>query len=85
MSRLPDNFAPKPDPKPISAARWVPLAEKHGLNIDWETKCVGNIGITEFWGSSWCEPDVGACVVKVAKMIDSSGHGTKLKEPGEQL
>ncbi|MDX8121607.1 hypothetical protein SKZ59_07490 [Janthinobacterium sp. GMG2] len=74
MSRLPDCFAPKPLPKPISAARWVPLAKKHGLNIEWETKCVGNIGITEFWGGPCFEPDVGACVVKVAKMIEASAE-----------
>lgn len=71
MSRFPDIFAPKPTPKAISARRWVPLAKKHGMNIDFETKCVGTIGITEFWGGYYFEPDVGACVVKVAEMIDA--------------
>lgn len=85
MSRLPDCFAPRPAPKPISAARWVPLAKKHGMSIDFTSKCVGVIGITEFWGDPCFEPDVGACVVKVAEMINSSSHGTQLKESGEQL
>ena len=73
MIRFPDSyiFAPKPTPKPISPARWLPLAKKHGMDIDFETKCVGIVGITEFWGSDWCSPDVGACVVKVAAMIDA--------------
>lgn len=82
MSRLPDCFAPKPVPKPISAVRWVPLAKKHGMMIDFETKCVGVIGIYEFFGSDWCAPDVGACVIKVAEIIASSDHGTTLKKIG---
>jgi hypothetical protein len=52
--------------------------------IDFETKSVGTLTITEFFGSDWCSPDVGACVVKVAGMIDSSDHGTKLEQIGGQ-
>lgn len=29
--------------------------------------------------------DVGACVIKVAEMFNSSNHRTTLKEPGEQI
>jgi len=84
MSRLPDIFAPKPVPKPISAARWLPLAKKHGLVIDFETKCVGTLTITEFFGSDWCAPDVGACVIKVAEMIDAANDAETLKKTGEK-
>lgn len=80
MIRFPDIFALKPTPKPISAARWVPLAKKHGMIIDFETKSVGTLTITEFFGSDWCSPDVGACVVKVAGVIDSRDHQTTLKK-----
>jgi len=84
MIRYPNIFTPTPAPKPIGAARWVPLAKKHGMIIDFETKSVGTLTITEFFGSDWCSPDVGACVVKVAGMIDSSDHGTKLEQIGGQ-
>lgn len=84
MSRFPDIFAAKPAPKPISAARWVPLAKKHGLIIDFETKTVGNLSITEFYGADWCAPDVGACVIKVAEMINSAGTAKTLKKTGEK-
>lgn len=82
MSRFPDRFAPRPAPKPISAARWVPLAKKHGLDIDFKTKCVSHESAVEFWGEDWCSPDVGACVVKVVALVDSSNHGITLKKIG---
>ena len=78
MSRFPHLFAPKPVPKPISAARWVPLAEKHELYIDFSNKCVGVIGITEFWGAPCFDPDVGACVIKVVEMINSRSRAATL-------
>lgn len=84
MSHFPDIFAPNPAPKPIGAARWVPLAKKHGMIIDFETKSVGTLTITEFFGSDWCAPDVGTCVVKVAEMIDSASGAKTLKKTGEK-
>lgn len=72
MSRFPDIFAAKPVPKPISAARWVPLAAKHGMDVDFKSKCVFHEVEVAFWGEDWCEPDVGACVVKVAAAIDAA-------------
>nr|WP_314606530.1 hypothetical protein [uncultured Janthinobacterium sp.] len=82
MSRFPDCFAPRPAPKPISAARWVPLAKKHGLDIDFKSKCASHELAIEFWGEDWCSPDVGACVVKVAGIIESNDRGTTLKKIG---
>lgn len=59
-----------PKPKPVSASKWVPLAQKHGMCIDFENRCVSHVhGVYEFWGDCFAEQDVGACVVKVAKMI----------------
>lgn len=84
MSYYPDVFAPRPVPKPISATRWLPLAKKHGMIIDFETKTVATITVTEFFGADWCSPDVGACVVKVAEMIDSADAAKTLKKTGEK-
>lgn len=53
------------------------------MNIDFETKCVGTIGITEFWGGHYFEPDVGACVIKVAQLIDASHGATAPKKKGK--
>lgn len=67
------KFIPDPPPKPVSASKWVPLAAKHEMVIDWCTKCVSTLkSDTVFWGADWCEPDVGAAVVKLAAMLTAA-------------
>lgn len=63
-------FVPEPPPKPVSAAKWVPLAAKHKMSICFDTKCVSTLtSDTIFWGESWCEPDVGAAVLKLVESL----------------
>lgn len=60
--------APQPAPVPVKASRWVPLAQQHGMSVDFGVKCVSVVGgdVIEFWGESFAEQDVCAAVLKVA-------------------
>ena len=66
-------FMPTPKPKPVSASKWVPLAHKHGMWIDFQNKCVTHVEgkINEYWDDTFEAQDVGACVVIVAKMLSA--------------
>ncbi len=74
MSRRPLFPGAPPAPKPITTARWLPLAKKHGMWIDFENRNV-TVGagtkhyFSEFWGDCFPEQDVGALVLRAAKMI----------------
>lgn len=58
----------RPTPVPIKASRWVPLADKYGMSVDFGVKCASVVGadVIVFWGESFAEQDVGAAVLKVA-------------------
>lgn len=76
-ARWPDMFAEK-SPKPITPSKWVPIAEKHKLEVSYRSKCVTYAGdsglfIVEFWGDGFLEKDAGNVVLKVAKMIENGG------------
>lgn len=66
-----------PAPKPISAARWLPVARKRGMWIDFENNNV-TVGagtpyyFSEFWGDCFSDKDVGALVLRVAKVFDGA-------------
>ena len=69
-----------PPPKPVSAAKWVPAAAKHKLNICWDVQCVGTPAghahpVTSFWGGSFAARDVGACVMAVVAEIEGCSKG----------
>lgn len=70
MSAAKRRIKRKPDPFP--ASRWMPLAEKYGMTISWQTKCINTSTegkfIIEFWGSK-ALPTIGACVVAIARKI----------------
>lgn len=70
-------WVPDPKPKPVSASRWVPLAQKHGMWIDFANRCVDHVPTQAnvFWGDAFDAQDVGAAVVAVAKMVDIRQKG----------
>lgn len=61
-------FVDVPQPAPVKASRWVPLAQQYGMSVDFGVKCASVAGadVIIFWGESFAEQDVGAAVLKVA-------------------
>lgn len=62
---------PQSAPAPVKPSRWVPLAQQHGMSVDFGVQCVSVVGadVIEFWGDSFAEQDVGAAVLKVASSM----------------
>ena len=74
MKQKPFFIDARPAPTPVRTSTWLPLAKKHGMWIDFENNCVSvtKHAINEFWGDSFDEQDVGAAVIKVAKVIEGA-------------
>ena len=77
-ARWPSIYDEPKSPKPVAPSKWVPIAEKYGMEVGFRSKCVTYLGdsglfLVEFWGDGFLEKDAGNVVLKVAKMIESGG------------
>ena len=78
-ARWPSIYDEPKSPKPVPPSKWVPIAEKHNMEVSYRSKCITYTGaddglfLVEFWGDGFLEKDAGNVVLKVEKMIKNGG------------